>query len=588
MSAAHPPPCAPASPAAPTPICPTGVTAVTLSADDPTNTPDEASSQWTIAAKPGPGQKVTYTTSWNADGDGADVYKPFKATGMLGNTPIDASASAGAIVVTVTLQPGQVATVPFVLAWDFPQITYGNNQTVWMRRYTDFYGAQETSTNDYVGGSYPFHQGYHIADDALASHDANLDAVTAWYLPLLADTAYPELLRTAALNQLYQVAFKMPLWEGGLVGNTVAPTLGQRLGTSLPGTHLFFEMDSAAGGNTNMGWDVGSYGYLAYDTFFPTIERDRLRGLAQAIMLDPYGDPDTGAGTNPYISWTESSAPVPGTTEFIDVPSKKIYRMYAYAVINDDYSFLQSVYPAMKKELAFIQGVIAPGQNLPEAPTIPQGYIYPVFPNTYDVIPTIGRDAYDSQLYVLALEVMIASGKITGERPEILAKWETAAAAAKAEFESVFWDPTNNWYRYTEYTTGSAVHLDTLFAQHVAERFGLPRPARYQPLRETARPIQQVHVCTRRRRRPADRRLQHGAAERRDHLANPAGPVRRHRTAPGNRCLGRHQRLRKRRVLRRRDALQSARPATPGPAHGFSGGKASMASRGERLHVRYP
>jgi non-lysosomal glucosylceramidase len=45
-----------------------------MSADDPSNTPDAAKSEWTIAAKPQAGQQVSYTTSWNADGTGADVY----------------------------------------------------------------------------------------------------------------------------------------------------------------------------------------------------------------------------------------------------------------------------------------------------------------------------------------------------------------------------------------------------------------------------------------------------------------------------------------------------------------------------------
>jgi non-lysosomal glucosylceramidase len=40
-----------------------GVTAVTLSSDDPSNTPDAYGSEWTIAAKPGPGQTVSWVPS---------------------------------------------------------------------------------------------------------------------------------------------------------------------------------------------------------------------------------------------------------------------------------------------------------------------------------------------------------------------------------------------------------------------------------------------------------------------------------------------------------------------------------------------
>ena len=188
---------------------------------------------------------------------------------------------------SVTLQPGQISTVHFVLAWDFPQVSYSNNQTVWMRRYTGFYGGRESATHDYIASSYPFHQSFHIAEDALKNHEENLAAVEKWWRALATDDAYPKELRTAALNQLYQIAFKMPLWEAGLVSNKMSPGDWQRLSANLAGTHLFFSPDAAGGGNIVMGTDTGSYCYIAYNLFFPSIERDRPRARAKAIMLDP-------------------------------------------------------------------------------------------------------------------------------------------------------------------------------------------------------------------------------------------------------------------------------------------------------------
>ena len=324
----------------------TGVQAVTMSADDPSNTPDAATSEWTIAAKPAAGQKVSYTTSWNAAGDGTDVYTPFSRSGQLGDTPIDNSDSAGAISVSVKLRPGEVTTVPFALTWDFPQVGFADNHTVWMRRYTNFYGARETATNDYIKGSYPFHQSFPIADDALAGHDRALRAVERWWKPIATDPAYPKVLRTGALNQLAQVAFKTALWEGGLVLNTVPPTNGRRQGTAVPGTHLYLGVDSPAGGAANggMGTEVGTYSYLAYSQVFPSIERDRLRAKIEATLADPYGDPypepSTTASTNPadytssgdpYITSTASVPPAPGTVWFLDKPSENLYRFYDYA-----------------------------------------------------------------------------------------------------------------------------------------------------------------------------------------------------------------------------------------------------------------
>ena len=56
----------------------------------------------------------------------------------------------------------------------------------------------------------------------------------------------------------------------------------------------------------------------------------------------------------------------------------------------------------------------------------------------------------------------------------MISGWQDQLGQAKAAFETTFWDPQNNWYKYTEYASGSAVLLDTFYAQHVAEQFGLP------------------------------------------------------------------------------------------------------------------
>jgi uncharacterized protein (DUF608 family) len=460
----------------------TGITSVTLSCDDPSNTPDAYGSEWTIAAKPGAGQTASYVPSWNANGDGSDIYHAFSGTGVLGGMPLDNSQSAGAIAVSATLHPGQTTVIPFALTWDFPQVTFNNNQTVWMRRYTGFYGARMTGPanarpggyNNYIPGSYPFHQSRQIADDALASQDQALAAVQSWWAPLASDPKVPAILRTAALNQLGQVAFKTSMWAAGFVSSSDSPTLGRRLGVDTPETHVYLSPDSINGGNLSMGGDVDAYGYLAYNRFFPSIERDRLLTMAEAIMLDPSGDPtDPATSGDPYVAWQPGSAPVPGTSNYADIPSKRIYRMYAYASLNHDPAFLKQVYPAMKKELGWLQGMIPAGQVLPVGAQPPGNSFLPLT-NTYDVIPVLGADAYDSMLYLLALEVMIASGSRLGESRSVISQWQGELNQAKATFETTFWDPQHNWYKYTEYASGSAVLLDTFYAQHVAEQFGLP------------------------------------------------------------------------------------------------------------------
>ncbi|HET9733443.1 MAG TPA: GH116 family glycosyl-hydrolase, partial [Acidimicrobiales bacterium] len=468
-----------------------GVAGVTLSADSPRNTPDARDTEWTIAARPAPGQKVTYTTSWDASGSGADVYRPFSRSGDLPDKPLDHSASAGAVAVSAHLSPGQATTIPFVLSWDFPQVGFDGNQTIWMRRYTDFYGARETSTNDYVAGSYPFHQGYNLARDALVDHDAALQGVLDWWQPIADNPAYPPMLRCAALNQLYQLVFNDSFWEGGLVSNTVVPTgfprtgPGEHLDADRPGSHLFGIEDGGGGGQGNelRTEDIQSYDHLALDRLFPNLQKGLLAASVEANGLEPHGNtPDlyTPDG-DPFITWgnsessplqggTDSRAAQPGLTEWLDSPSKYIYEWYAYARSSGDTSFLRSAYPAIRREITYLQGTIPPGNHLPLDPAAP-----PVFANIYDVVPQVGFGLYNSELYLLALQVGIAAGRQVGSDPRYLAGLQADLTAAKAEFEQILWNPVQHYYRFTSAgPDADALFLDAFFAEHLGEELGLP------------------------------------------------------------------------------------------------------------------
>jgi uncharacterized protein (DUF608 family) len=472
----------------------TGVSGVTLSSTASVNTPDATASEWTIGVRPKPGQHASYVTSWNADGDGSDIYGAFDRTGILPNKALDATFSAGAVSVTVRLAPGESTIIPFVLTWDFPQVAYADNNTVWMRRYTDFYGARQSAQNDYIAGSYPFHQSFAIARDALAGHDQAVGDVEAWCRPIAEEPAYSSLLIGSALNQLAQVTWKTSLWAAGLVSNGVRPTGGKRLGTSFSGMHPYLGVDSNAGGGANggEGTEVGTYSYLGKTMVFPAIERDLLLAKIEAVDADPWGDPwdpamtasvnpaDYQATGDPFITWTQGSRPSPGNVWFIDRPSENIFRIYDYARRNKDREFLADGFPAMRKLLGYIQATIPGGSHLPQAPSMldPSPELKSPLPyaNVFDVIPVNRFDAYDTQLYLLALEAMIATAEWLGDRSGAISTWTSTLRDAKADYEATFWNPDHGYYRYTPGPgdDDDAVLLATLFAQNLAERSGLP------------------------------------------------------------------------------------------------------------------
>ncbi|WP_432970247.1 GH116 family glycosyl-hydrolase [Dactylosporangium sp. CA-233914] len=467
-----------------------GIQAVTLSSDSPANTADAYKSEWTIAAVVDKGQSFTYTTSWNAAGDGADVYAPFSATGSLGNNALDSSSSAGAIAVSATLKPGETATIPFALSWDFPQVGYADNNTVWMRRYTDFYGARTTAKNDYIPGSYPFHQSYAIAKDALVDRSRNLRDVLNWWAPIVKSRSCPDWLKEATLNQLANVTFHTALWEGGLVRNTRPGTSGSdRIGTAIPGTHNYLGLDANSGGLSTLGQgaEIGIYSYSVYSDLFPTIERDRMRGKAEAILAGTsHGDPwdfsmTEGEGDNPFISWRPGTDSGPGLSWFLDRPSINVFRMYDYAQRHNDKEFLKFVYPAMKKTFAYLQKTIPADYALPEVPSANHpspGLLSPqAMANAYNGIPSNRFDAYVSGLYILATEAMIAAGERMHEDRAAIDDLRADLAAAKRDFEKLFWVEQGGYYRYTLPETASGnqdAMIATFLAQYLAERAELP------------------------------------------------------------------------------------------------------------------
>ncbi|MBB1511090.1 hypothetical protein H5399_00490 [Tessaracoccus sp. MC1627] len=467
-----------------------GIHAVTLASDSPENTPDAHKSEWTIAAVVDKNQSFSYTTSWDATGDGSDVYAPFTASGALGNGALDDSASAGAISVSATLKPGEVATIPFVLTWDFPQVAFNDNETVWMRRYTNFYGAKTTEKNDYIAGSYPFHQSYSIARDALTDRKKNLADVQKWWSPLVDSTSHPDWLKEAALNQLANVTFHTALWEGGLVSNTEPViTGGDRIGSAVPGTHNYLGLDSNSGGLSTLGQggEIGIYSYTVYSDLFPSIERDRMRNKVEAIMAETTeGDPwDFGmaenGGDNPFISWRQGTDSGPGLAWFLDRPAINVFRLYDYSQRHNDPGFLRFAYPAMEKTFAFLQKTIPADYALPEVPSAnnPSPDLLSPFPmsNAYNGLPSNRFDAYVSSLYILATETMIEAGQRMGEDKATIDALRADLTAAKADFEELFWLADGGYYRYTPAESEGGdedAMIATFLAQFLAERAGLP------------------------------------------------------------------------------------------------------------------
>jgi len=489
----------------------TKVHGVTLGASSPQNTPDAQNSEWTEAVRAEGDQEVTYTTSWKAEGSGEDVYAAFNRNGRLPNAPLDGSNSAGALAVSVRLAPHTSTVIHYALAWDFPQVAFGLDQgTVWMRRYTSFYGGQEDSGNNYVKGSYPFKQGFAIADKNLAREDASLQKVLAWWRPLAANEAIPAGIRRDGLNQVHQLVWTGPFWESGLVKTNLK---GSRIGTKIPGTHLFY-LRTGGGWSAASEANVQGHGLLPLRELTFDAEKNWVRAVSEQIATGNGGAPDSfgrlpgtpffpgasapgtpfpsavrpeGAGAGTAGARPRPAAPggagasagpsakvIGPESSYFDVSPKYLIRAYGVIRADKTHSALREFYPSMLRAYSNdIAKRIPAGKRLPIEPAL--------FGSTYDIMGiTEGAHAvYNSGLYLLSLEIMIAA---TNEAKELgipeartvdVAQLRTTLAGAKAAYEKAFW--TGSYYRVaSEGRRFNDLFSDTLWPQHHAQLLGLP------------------------------------------------------------------------------------------------------------------
>lgn len=493
----------------------TRVHGVTLGAASPQNTPDAEASEWTEAVRAQRGQQVSYTTSWNAEGSGEDLYAAFNGEGKLPNAPLDASNSAGALAVSVKLAPHTSTVIHYALAWDFPQVGFGLDQgTVWMRRYTSFYGAREDAANNYVKGSYPFKQGFAIADKNLAREDAALQKVLSWWAPLATNARIPPEIRRQGLNQVHQLVWTGPFWESGLVRTNLK---GARIGAAVPGTHLYYM-------RTGGGWAAANEANVQGHALLPMreltfdAEKAWVRAVSEQIVTGPGGAPDKfgslpgtpffagGAipavplpapgsarpqaqaqgAAQPAASGTPGSAAAPGPaagpfgrevgpgSAYFDVSPKYLIRAYGVIRADKTHASLREFYPAMLR--AYTNDIakrIPSDKGLPVEPAF--------FGSTFDMmgISEGAHSVYNSGLYLLSLEIMVAS---TAEAKDLglaearsvdLARLRATLVAAKAAYEKAFW--TGTYYRAaSEGRRFDDLFSDTLWPQHHAQLLALP------------------------------------------------------------------------------------------------------------------
>lgn len=424
------------------------VIGIVLKASHPENISETQDSEWCIATQQAKDAVVSYALSWNRDADGSDIWNDFKSDGILDDKRLDASDSAAAIVIKVSLKPCESKTVPIIISWDFPVVKFGDPSgkgTEWWRKYTEYFGRDSASS-------------FEIAKEALNNYKKWEAKIDEWMSPIFKNAKIPKWLKTAAFNELYYTQFGGTFYEAGLKSGHDREYMGLH-----EEDHKFFVMESIEYPFCES-FDVRHYYSIIYAKFWPEIERDSLRCVADAIThydtrhQTPH---DFGGPKNdPFFKFDDY-----GTNKLLwkDLHSKFIQQVYRYYYIYKDKKFLNYCWPAVKLTYEFMKTQDTDGDYLPNNNGSD---------NTYDRWGLYGTSLLCGGLWVGALEAMEKMAE--AQKDPIVNEVRAWLKNAKANLDKQLWLDSRGYYRIdTAGKTSTAIMADGLNGQRYCEYAGL-------------------------------------------------------------------------------------------------------------------
>ena len=440
------------------------VKGIVLGHNHPGSSLNEWDGQFAIAALESSGVEITYQTTFEANGDGKQVWDAFSKDGRLANDDekwvSSGEALAGAIAVRFTLKPGETRSIPMAISWDFPVVEFGAGRQ-WTRRYTDFYGADGKNA-------------FAIARDAIVHSDEWSAAIDAWQAPYIRDESKPLWYRGMLFNELYILADGGSFW-------------GRPVGAdkNTPSQFAFMECYDYPYYGT---LDVRFYGSLPLVKFWPDLDKQALRQFADTVprewpeknewvwksqqLQDPAFRVRKKKGAVPHDLGVPEEDPFFGVNQFSwqdtngwkDLNSKFVLMVYRDYVLtgSTDAAFLGYSWPAVQEAIQYLE-------QYDHGSGIPQNDGYP--DQTYDTWVVRGESAYSGGLWLAALRASEEMAHKLGQG-DAAAKYHAMFVKAQGAYVQKLWN--GEYFRYdTESEYRDSIQADQLAGQWYANMTGL-------------------------------------------------------------------------------------------------------------------
>ena len=427
---------------------------------------EEWDGQFAIAALEQPGTEITYLSFFYPIGSGAEVWKPFAATGRLPNQAPDMASSgdplAGAIAVRLSLGPHEKKMIPMVLSWDLPIVQFTGGRK-WVRHYAQFFNASGTNA-------------WEIARTGLENDQRWSDQIDAWQRPYISDESKPLWYRGELFNEMYILADGGTFWGHELNGPSNPLHKSAVHADSFGYLECF---DYSFYGTL----DVRFYGSFPLLKFWPEIEKQEMRQFTDTIAeknplhyiwlwqlqhenklvslerktagAAPHdlGSPDE----DPFVNVNQYN--YQDLSNWRDLNSKyvlTIWRDYALTGGNDQ-EFLSYSWSAVKQAMEHLRRYDTDGDGLIKNGGFPD--------QTYDEWVAHGESAYSGSLYLAALRATAAMAKKLGDA-NAASTYDALSKKAEAAFVKNLWNGT-----YFNYDQSSSYRTEIMAEQLAGQWF---------------------------------------------------------------------------------------------------------------------
>ncbi|CAF0772366.1 unnamed protein product, partial [Didymodactylos carnosus] len=413
--------------------------------------------EYCVVAKQESDNSITVKTNFDPDSEksGQALWYDLISDGQLDENqkefPQKSSVgTASCVCVQTTVQPQEIKTTEFVLAWHMPIVKFGCAQESYKRWYTKFFNESELC-------------GAHLCSYAMESKSKWEIAIQQWQQPILDDEELPDWYKSALFNELYFVS------DGGTVWFDVSNDEKVSNHIRKWGRFAYLEGQEYRMYNT---YDVHFYASFALimnwpelelsiqydfaDTIYKETEETRIYlfhgsiALIKSLHCIPHdlGDPDE----EPWLKLNAYS--VHDTSDWKDLNIKYLLQIYRDYVYTKNKQFLIDVWPTVKLVTDRIKTFDTDGDGLVDNGGFAD--------QTYDAWKATGASAYCGGLHVASLRACIEMARVMNDL-QAVEEYDMWLEKAKKSLNEKLWNG-----QYYDYDSSQSRHHNSIMSDQLS------------------------------------------------------------------------------------------------------------------------